>query len=342
MIIERPILKKENGYFIVSSICHTSDKSYSIWYRINAEINLSSDIFLIACLLPSMKVGEDLEVQGEVSFKLYNSIEKIQNIYSCWFPEYKKINIISPIKQNYKENKNDNTATFFTGGVDSFYTLLKRKDEIDKIIYVHGFDIPLSSIEYRTQVNTHIEDVANNLNKQYIKIESNLREFSDNFCNWGYHYHGSALASVAILLQDIIGKIYIPSSYNTQDLFPWGTHPDTDALWSTEDMQIIHDKCEARIDKIKTISNYDVALNHLRVCWQSGLYNCSKCEKCIRTMIGLYAMGVKCATFDKLDAKLISELSLNRLILPFAKENYDILPNGDVKSALKIAIDNCQ
>jgi hypothetical protein len=37
-----------------------------------------------------------------------------------------------------------------------------------------------------------------------------------------------------------------------------------------------------------------VALQNLRVCWKNrkGTLNCGRCEKCIRTMIGLHTVGV--------------------------------------------------
>src|SRR5574337_867736 len=43
-------------------------------------------------------------------------------------------------------------AVFFSGGLDSFYTLLKRRNEIDSLVFIHGFDIPLENVALREQV----------------------------------------------------------------------------------------------------------------------------------------------------------------------------------------------
>jgi hypothetical protein len=68
-------------------------------------------------------------------------------------------------------------------------------------------------------------------------------------------------------------------------------------------MQVMHDGCEVtRYEKLELIAKSDFALAHLRVCWQAAEenpYNCGKCEKCLRTMTGLYLHGAlsRCRTF---------------------------------------------
>jgi hypothetical protein len=63
-------------------------------------------------------------------------------------------------------------------------------------------------------------------------------------------YHGAALAAVALLFQDRLGKILIPPTYSYADLLPWGSHPLLDPLWSTEQTTIEHEGCEAtRVEK---------------------------------------------------------------------------------------------
>jgi len=75
---------------------------------------------------------------------------------------------------------------------------------------------------------------------------------------------------------------------------PWGTHPELDLLLSDETLQFVHDQTEAtRTDKTEFISRFPVALETLRVCYKNpeGAYNCCACEKCLRTMTTLYALG---------------------------------------------------
>jgi len=70
---------------------------------------------------------------------------------------------------------------------------------------------------------------------------------------------------------------------------------DLDPLWSSEGLEYIHDGVETtRVEKAALVASNDSALNTLRVCMAvpEGEINCGKCEKCVRTMICLRAVGV--------------------------------------------------
>jgi hypothetical protein len=48
-----------------------------------------------------------------------------------------------------------------------------------------------------------------------------------------------------------------------------------------------------RPDKLRAVVDERLVKKHLRVCWENRdkKYNCSKCEKCIRTMLTIEALG---------------------------------------------------
>lgn len=331
-------IKSENGFNIFSANYIYNDTDFKLWFKTKSEINPVADVFLACTLVPSMKIGNPVNVNYGISPLLSNSINNIQDILSRWYPELKKISINSNIR-NECENKKA-TACFFTGGVDSFYTLLKHNSEIDKIIYVHGFDLWLHEAGFREMVSKRINQIAKELNKEIIEVETNILDFSNKICDWAGQYYGSALSSVAILLSKVIGKIYIASSLNTDVLYPRGSHPSLDYLWGTNEIKIIHDGCEStRLKKVKEISKSEIAMRHLRVCLdrRHGLYNCSKCEKCIRTMLSLYIAGAldKSSTFEKnISPELFSNIKMTDNSLIFARENYNELPEGEIKEAL--------
>lgn len=319
---------------------------HKLWFKTKSEINPVLDVFLACTLIPSMKIGTPLKLDYDISSSLSNSVDKIQDIFSGWYSELKKIKVnTNGIRNVSTSGKNKEVACFFTGGVDSFYTLLKHNSEITKIVYVHGFDIWLQEVEFRKMISTRMHQIAKELGKELIEVETNILDFSYKICDWAGQYYGSALASVAILLSKNFGKVYIASSLNTEVLYARGSHPDLDCLWGTEDVEIIHDGCEStRLGKVKEISKSQVALNHLRVCLDRrlGLYNCSKCEKCIRTMISLYICGAlnRSKTFDNnLNPKMFSDIKMTDNSLIFARENYSELEEGEIKTALKNKMD---
>ena len=121
---------------------------------------------------------------------------------------------------------------------------------------------------------------------------------------------------MALGLKGLWNTVMIPAAQTYADLYPGGTHPLMDPLWSTESVRILNDGAEAtRIAKVARIAQSDTALGHLRVCWENrqGRYNCGRCEKCIRTMINLKIAGVldRCTTFDRpLDYRDIARITL--------------------------------
>lgn len=158
-----------------------------------------------------------------------------------------------------------------------------------------------------------------------------------NFYSFGYRYNlsrnltqGTALASTALLLG--FGTVYIPASYSYSQLFPLGSHPLLDPLWSDEAVRIIHDGCEStRTQKIKKISENKYALEHLQVCFDQALGNCGKCEKCIRTYITLKLLNVPTTSFPRFpsyleirNAKISGEIEE-----AFFKENVDLSLQSD-------------
>jgi hypothetical protein len=49
----------------------------------------------------------------------------------------------------------------------------------------------------------------------------------------------------------------------------------------------------SRFDRLAFISDNDVAMRYLQICWErlNDEYNCCRCEKCLRAMITLHALG---------------------------------------------------
>mgnify|MGYP000427404718 CR=1 FL=1 len=336
---------------VVSASIHLANEEFNVWYRVEEGIiSEHDDAFLAAALIPAMKNAKSLKLIGQVSRSLKNNSTTIQNIVHKWFPDFKKIPVTSGDFTGTTSNSQERgVGCFFSAGVDSFYTLLKHREEITHLIYVHGFDIWLHEEDFRSSVLREVRKVAKAFGKPLIFVETNIHEFSDHFADWGLHYHGAALASVALLLAPQFRTIYVPSSYAYDELFPWGSHPLLDPLWSTESLQIVHDGNEAgRIEKVALIAQSDIALNALRVCLDrtDGAYNCGHCEKCIRTMINLRLTGVPIhsTTFGReLDLVAVANLKLeDEHALIFAKENLrhaEAIDDQELAKALQQAID---
>lgn len=341
-------------------------REFSLWYRFPVEfesfIDAScGDPFVAALLLPAMVTGEPLEVEAPVSPKLFDALYTIQDIFHCWEDSLTKIPVHVP-ERSFINNKATpaQAASFFSTGVDSFYTVLKQlkgmerkgaaKRNLTHLVLIRGFDIPnepaYNVFFERTLANAQV--VAKALDKEVLPVATNIREWIQLFVDWGALGHGACLASVGLTLQNLFSEIFIASSYNYNNLFSWGSHPMVDPMWSVENLSIIHDGCEAgRLAKIRFIAQYPIVLETLRVCPQinsnaPNVYlNCGRCSTCLDTMLSLHMAGAlkECKVFPQtINLDLVRRVSITPPAMNMA-EVYHSLSSSEsdqeIKSALK-------
>ena len=265
---------------------------------------------LVAGLLfAAMKHRENVQVDGGVSQQLFSNLSPVMRTTEKWRVGFSPINVSTDAK-NIDTYQPQGVGCFFSGGVDSFYTLLKHNSgpkKITHIIFVLGFDISLRDKKFFSITQRHLKEIAYDQNVELLVVKTNLREYLDTLIDWDWSY-GGALASVGLLLRKGFNTIYIASSNPPDNIFPNGSHPDIDPLWSTEKLLFVYDGAEHnRLEKIEQyIAASPLALQHLRVCYKNSLgqYNCNKCTKCMRTKVELAVTGAldKAKTLDnKLD-----------------------------------------
>jgi hypothetical protein len=274
--------------------------------------------FAAALLLPAMKLGEDLVIEGSISARLHAGMTEIIRTIAAWDAGLKPVRVIAdelapdPAAAGV-------TGAFFSGGVDSFYTYLKHKCDpqpITHLMLAKGYDIDRRDGRLWDATVHNLEQIAKEEQVTLVQIDSNVRSLTDPILSWTYS-HGGALAGAAMCLRRGISRMYIASSADAEHQARRGSHLTIDQLWSTEALSFIHDGWEAsRMDKIdRHIARSPLALRYLRVCYinKNGSYNCGECEKCLRTMVSLQAAGVldKAETFPaEIDPKRLAAVPI--------------------------------
>ncbi len=309
------------------------NKNYQVYFSSNdVELNAGPEAALTMTMLAAMKLGHDVELSENISTTFMENQLKLMRIFCQWFPTYRPINILGNTSKDTTSSEKGRVGALFTGGVDSFYTYFKHKEEITDLVFVHGYDVRLSDIQNRKAISTMGQELRQETGIRFIELETNSIRLFRDFGKWGLHAHGYGLGTAARLLSGYLDKLYIPSSFPSTELFPWASHPDTDPLFSDEDLMIVHDGCEAsRTEKISAIADIPFAQKHLRVCTAKidSLYNCGYCEKCMRTMTGLYAKGRlnRFQTFPiRLEPKNIKSLIANdESARKFVQDNIKLL-----------------
>ncbi len=160
------IIKNANFVTLAADISFRGKKTQRAYISVDNtyENFLATDAspFLAAVLLPCMKTGENIYVEDNVSNKLLENTDAIMDLVSGWKVGLKKIKV--RVKETTRDTSQPHfVGSFFTAGVDSFYTYLKHnkkeKDTITHLIMVHGFDIPLSNITLFQEVKATVGKV---------------------------------------------------------------------------------------------------------------------------------------------------------------------------------------
>ena len=261
-------------------------------------------------------------------------------IWHSWNDRYRPV-AVSASSRRVTTDRPAAAACFFSGGVDSFYTLVSVASRypagdpraITHLVLCHGFDIPLADHERFERTRRSAEQVAAESGQHLVPCVTNVREFTRGI-DWLLFAFGPCLAGVGLALQSLVGTVYISSGRAYHQLKPEGSHPLVDPLWSTESLDVIHAGAEAlRGDKTTAIAHSPLVRRHLRVCWQNTSdFNCCRCEKCIRTMLELELQGVlaETSTFgESLTPEAISAIKVE----PFAFHYYEDLAPTSSKLA---------
>jgi hypothetical protein len=315
--------RKAAGHIVLSARCKVrrlglDDLSFTVPERFADFVILDASPFAAALLFPAMKLGEDLVILGRVSARLHAGMAEIIRIVSGWNIGLKPINVL--VDELAPDLITPGaTGAFFSGGVDSFYTYLRHRSDqqpITHLILAKGYDIDRSNSRLWDVTVRNIGQIAKDEHVTLIKLESNVRGLTDPILSWT-HSHGGALAGAAMCLRRGISQMYIASSADADHQALRGSHLAIDHLWSTETLSFVHDGWDAsRMNKIGwQIAQSPLALKYLRVCYQNpkGAYNCGRCEKCLRTMVSLYAAGVldRAETFpSEIDPNLLAAVAI--------------------------------
>ncbi len=269
----------------------------------DVELDPSPDAAFVAGLPVAMGMASSLECPAGVSARLLANSGTIQDLLSAWTPPWGPA--LRPLEVRAKPSASTaagrrGTAAFLTCGVDSFYTVLRRREEIDAVVYVHGLDLSPEDSK-RGLIRSNFRQVAAELGLPAIELSTDVRAaFSDEVCDWERIYTSAALATIGHLLSARFERVLIPASHAYRDLHPTGSHPLLDPLWSGDRLRVEHVDALTRVEKLAYLVDSPLAMSSLRVCFRpptDGL-NCGVCAKCTRTKVNLRVIGAlgRCET----------------------------------------------
>ncbi|SHI84779.1 hypothetical protein SAMN02745181_1028 [Rubritalea squalenifaciens DSM 18772] len=314
MIISNRQVTLENDLATISFNIESESLPNKLWFNVPAEymdlVADSYDAALLAVLLPAMKRGEDIHIEGAISGKLWHNLMlSYQLIVYQMLPALKKVNITASTLSD-KNYGGSGVLAGFSGGIDSYSVLHDY----------HFEDIPshlkLTHLTFNN-VGSHgktkeaeklfhiryerVNAIAKQLDLPIIKVNSNFFEFYGS----GLRFNSTDTirnAAVALLLQNGIGSFMCASSYPYDTLFVGKSKfmACCDAislpLLSTESLEAFAVGNEyTRVEKTLQLPSLPITHSTLDVCTEikhlGPPINCGACRKCNITLITLEIAG---------------------------------------------------
>ncbi len=260
-----------------------------LWFRLPAgwPARLRGEPFAAAALPLAMAAGVPLDIDPglPVSPTMLAGIDQLQQVLRLWGSHLNRPFTPVPVRATASSDGPSpaTVLSFFSGGVDGLYTLLHAPVPVTHGVVVRGIDLQLDNPLWDEICDRNRRWLARH-EVPLLAVESNIRFVGRNLgVRWPI-YFGAALAAIGHALG--AGTLLIAAGHTWRELWPDGSHPLTDPLWSSDALRVVHHGREAkRWQKLAAVIDEPGVAELLRVCWQDEGYNCGHCEKCLRTMV---------------------------------------------------------
>lgn len=273
------------------------------WFRCRSGHSLreNPDALFALGLYPASEVGVGLSLSGEVDGELFSRSDRITGLLRSWWPDCSPVAVSAETHVPVPVPEDRGAALFYSGGVDSSFSLLDAGSRLTALITLLGVDVPLSDRPACARLEQNCREIAGRHGLDAIVIETNVSEVFHPFASWIEH-HGAAMAAIGHMLSDHLGRVLISASGNeTSWNGPWGSHPALDPLYGSACLAVEHHGLVSRFDKIALILDDQVLMRHLRVCNRERR-NCGYCDKCSFAMRAFEILdgGDRAVTFPPL------------------------------------------
>jgi hypothetical protein len=197
-------------------------------------------------------------------------------------------------------------ALFLSGGVDSLFVLQRNRENYPAdhpasfrdAIWVRGFGArgghgtSPHAVNLRERQRRCLRGVTEAVGLRLIVVRGSVEILAEDGTYFFQASHSAHLAAVAHLFPRRLTAASIAPSYDAAFLPPWGSHPLLDACYGSSAIEIRHETYgESRAQRTAAVGRNGELLRWLVVCGEGplepGRSNCGRCEKCVRTMLGL-------------------------------------------------------
>jgi hypothetical protein len=311
MVIGKSTIETSAGEVVFRTPVDTSMGRNDLWFSVPKEfgdfVSPTSDAPLTAMIIPAMKTGEDVHVEGPISEKLwFNLSSGFQHIVRRIIPSLKPVQII-PAEVIGNAERADGVATGFSRGIDSWCTLCDYHFEEGpagvRVTHLLFNNVGSHGLGGERLYHGRLEGVrstAERLDLPLIPTNSNMDFFYDRHeTKFRTTVTVRNMAS-AMVVQRGIGRLLCSSGIPYERIFVGETDimafsdPILLPFMSTGRFEGISVGSEyIRVEKTVRVSERPESFDAIDVCLmhqQAG--NCCHCWKCLRTLLTFEIAGV--------------------------------------------------
>lgn len=295
---------------IVCDIDCGFSQSRQLWFSVPEQYGdwLTDDVydaFMVAMLFPAMYYGEDIQVDGCVSEKLYDNVTHyVQPCERAYITTLHEIHV--EVAGFARTVKTDHlVGTGFSAGIDAFSTVYDRFVREEKTAYKlsalfffnvgsHGGGTEKARRKFHTRYE-NLLPFAQEIGLPFVPMDSNLFDFY--LFEWEYDAGVLCRSTGILVFQKVLDKYYAAYDYSYWEIvhmtaadYASITDMCNDYLLGTETLDIIVDGTRyRRSDKTRMLLDYPPFRRYLNVCVGNieSFHNCSSCHKCKRTLLTL-------------------------------------------------------
>lgn len=282
----------------------SGNERHRISFQSDTPVLPAAEAALAASLLPAMSLGGGLSLEAPISARILRNQREFQAIQSLWSSRWpnephplREIEVSAPSRVAPGPEQGGRVATFFSGGVDSWATILGNP-EVTDLIFVRGLDLVPGWPQHRDladEVESRLRAAAPKLGLPLHVVTTDVRTFSDPLLRWE-SFCPSVEAAIALFFEPLFERVVIANDSQYEKQAQVGASWQVDHLWSSEGLTVEDWGGRfGRVERLRRIADHPLVQETLRVCWMNpdGAYNCGRCGKCLATMIGLEAIGAR-------------------------------------------------
>jgi hypothetical protein len=280
-----------------------------------------ADAFLLGLLLPALRTGQDIAVNALISEKLWYNINH-SLLYTFHISYGQRMINVTCKGTMVPEYNAHGVGCGCSLGVDSFAAILSHTSddcpEHYRITHLTYFNVGAHGYKnLEATHNSYLKDLemirafAAKMSLPVVCIDSNLHIM---YAGFDFDQSGDTRNMTAVLsMQKLFGKYLYGSSYPIKEfkftpvqsgyyetlLLPLMSTENTELVVANADM--------SRVDKTRFIADNPLVQQTLYVCWkelivnnnpdspiakiQDAKLNCTRCDKCLRTVLTLDIIG---------------------------------------------------